>query len=167
MATPKKKTAKKSIKTPVKKQVKKTASPKKTTAAQKPVSRSASLTPVQNTTLDTLYVINGSGNNITLAIKVGDKGQTSNMTIKVNDAVIVQNHPGDFATTSLGTGDLLDGKKLSIVATIADTSRETNVTSLKIQLQGGLDPADFLLSKEVDQEGASADYLCLIEFFKP
>ncbi|MFT3748658.1 MAG: hypothetical protein QM768_10090 [Agriterribacter sp.] len=173
MPTPKKKAAKKLKKASAKKSTKKIA-PKKGRATKPKsrsitgtVSRSAGAAPGESTTLDTLYIIDGSDNNVTLAVKVGDKGQTSDMTIKLNDKVITENHAGDLDTTVLGTNKMLDGKKLSVVATIADTSRETNLTSLKIQIKGGMDPVEFPLSKTVEEEGASADYLCLIEFFKP
>ena len=89
------------------------------------------------------------------------------MTIRLDNKVIVQNHAGDFVKTLLGTNRELNGRKLGIVATIADTSRETNFTSLTIRLRGGLNAVDFPLSKTVDEEGGSADYLCLVEFFKP
>ncbi|MFT4015315.1 MAG: hypothetical protein QM668_00015 [Agriterribacter sp.] len=171
MPTPKKKAAKKLKKASAKKSAKKAApkkkSPPQTRSISRSVSRSAGSAPGESTTLDTLYIVDGSDNNVSLAIKVGDKGQTSDMTIKLDDKVITENHPGDFDTTVLGTNKMLDGKKLSITATIADTSREINLTCLKIQLTGGMDAVAFPLSKTVDEEGASADYLCLIEFFKP
>lgn len=164
MATPKKKTAKSLKKTPAKKAVKKISPAKKQSSQKRTISRGAAAATAQKITLDDVYLTDGSGKNITLAIKVGDKGQTSDMTIKLDDNVIVQNYSGDLESTSLGSNNQLNGKQLSIVANIADTSRETNVTSLKIQLRGGLDPKDFPLTAEVEQEGASVDYLCLIEF---
>jgi len=121
----------------------------------------------QNTTLDTLYVVNDSTGNITLEVNAGAEGQTSDMTIKLDDKIIAQNLAGDFPETVIGTNKKLNGQKLTIVATIADTSQETNLTSLTIHLKGGVGHADFPLSKTVDDEGASVDYLCLIEFFDP
>ena len=126
-----------------------------------------SLSAAVNTTLDTLYIIDSSDNEVTLEVETGGEGQTSDMTIKLNDDIIAENLAGNFGEASLGTNKKLNGKKLSIVATIADTSRVTNFTSLTIHLKGGMIPNEFPLSKTVDTEGASADYLCLIEFFKP
>jgi hypothetical protein len=120
-----------------------------------------------NTTLNTLYITDGSDNDITLEVNAGAQGQTSDMTIKLNSTIVTENLSGDFAETILGTNNSLNGKKLNIVATIADTSRETNFTSLTIHLRGGAGPADFPLSKAVDEEGGSVDYLCIIEFFEP
>ncbi len=123
--------------------------------------------PEEKITLDTLYIVDSSDNNITLEVNIGDEGQTSDMSIRLEDTFIVENLSGDLEETLLGTNEQLNGKKLTIVATIADTSRTTNFTSLTIHLKGGFISNDFALSKTVNEEGASADYLCLIEFFKP
>ena len=120
-----------------------------------------------NTTLDTLYIVNASTNDVTLEVNAGAAGQTSDMTIRLDNDIIVENLAGDFGEKSIGTNSQLNGKKLSIVATIADTAGDTNLTSLTIRLKGGVTPVVFPLSKTVDTDGASADYLCLIEFFKP
>lgn len=136
-------------------------------AASKTLTRSVNAEEAENTTLDRIYIIDDSANNVTLAIKVGDKGQTSDMTIKLDENIIAENHTGDLAETILGNNKQLNGKKLTVVATIADTSRETNLTSLKIQLKGGMDPAEYNLLKNVADEGASVDYLCIIQFYKP
>jgi hypothetical protein len=122
---------------------------------------------IEGTTLDTLYIIDDSENQVTLEVNAGDEGQTSDMSIKLEDVSIAEGHSGDFPETSLGANNQLNGKKLSIVATISDTSRDTNLTSLTITLRGGFNPQVFELSKTVTEEGESADYLCLIEFFKP
>jgi len=121
----------------------------------------------EKTTLDTLYVINGSSESVTLEVIVGAKDQTSDMSIMLDDTVIADKLAGSFKKKSLGTNEQLNGKKLSILATISDTSRETNLTSLLIRLRGGVDPGDFPLSKNVNDEGGSQDYICLIEFFNP
>jgi len=125
------------------------------------------LPETDNTTLNTLYIIDGSDNDISLEVNAGAEGQTSDMTIKLNNSIVTENLSGDFVETALGTNKSLNGKKLNIVATIADTSRETNFTSLTIHLKGGTGPADFPLSKAVEEEGGSVDYLCIIEFFRP
>ncbi|WP_207494408.1 hypothetical protein [Aridibaculum aurantiacum] len=120
-----------------------------------------------NTTLDTLYIVDGSDTNVRLAVSIQGDGQTSDMTIKLDDNPIVENLAGNFFQTVIGSNASLDRKKLSIVALVADTSKTTNFTGLTIHLKGGTISNDFVLSKTVDEEGKSADYLCLIEFFKP
>lgn len=122
---------------------------------------------MSNTTLDTLYLVDQSDLEVTLSFSIGGANQTSLMTIKMDDEVIVQNHSGDLTRTILGTNKNLHGKKLSIVATIADTSKDTNFTSLTIVLGGGIIGVTFPLFKTVEKEGQSVNYLCLIEFFSP
>lgn len=136
----------------------------KTASAKKSLARAL---VAESTALDTLYIVDGSENDVTLEVNVGEAGQTSDMTIRLDNEVITENHAGDFPQQPLGTNQQLNGQKLSIVATIADTSRTTNFTSLTIRLTGGVAQNDFPLFKTVDSEGESADYLCLIEFFKP
>lgn len=135
--------------------------------ATKPARVSRGDVTVSDTTLDKLYIVNDSNNIVTLEVNAGDKGQTSDMTIKLDDKIIANELAGDFNETALGTNKELNGKKLSIVATIADTSRDTNLTSLTIHVRGGFSSETFPLSKEVEQEGESVDYLCLIEFLRP
>lgn len=122
---------------------------------------------MSNTTLDTLYLVDQSDLEVTLSVTIGGANQTSLMTIKMDDEVLVQNHSGDLNKTLLGANKNLHGKKLRIVATITDTSRDTNYTSLGIVLGGGLIGITFPLLKTVEKEGQSVNYLCLIEFFSP
>ena len=163
-------TSKRGGKKPAQKTIPKKAGkkPAKKAAKKKVESKSVRMAAADdNTSLDTLYILDGSDNTVSLEVKVGAQGQTSDMTIKLNNSIVKANHPGDFPETPLGNNRQLDGKKLNIVATIADTSRTTNFTGLTINLKGGVSPDSFSLFKTVDAEGASADYICIIEFFKP
>jgi hypothetical protein len=117
--------------------------------------------------IETVYIVDQTNTPITLEIIVGGENQTSDMTVRLDGGVIEKNLTGDFAERTLGSNREMNGKQLSIVATIADTSRTTNYTSLHIKLKGGFIDNNFLLPKTVKQEGDSADYLCLINFFKP
>lgn len=167
----KKAAVKKAAKKAVKKAVKKAAAPAlaiRSTGSLRSFTRGGAVAaPVEKTTLDTVYTVDNSTVNITLEINIGDVGQTSNMTVMVDDTTLVQDLAGDFPLTAIGTNASLNGKKLSVVANVADASRFTNLTSLTIHLRGGQSPADFPLAKTVDEEGDSEDYLCLIEFFNP
>lgn len=175
MATSKKgnkKTAKKSPKKQVKKAVKKVV---KKTLKKAPVKKAAkvrsattrSLATVELTALDTLYILDGSDDVVTLEVNAGAAGQASDMSIELDGSSIADKLAGDFPETALGTNRELNRKRLRIVATIADLSRETNVTSLTVRLKGGPADTDFLLAKEVESEGASVDYICLIRFLQP
>jgi hypothetical protein len=171
MATVKKSIKKNAVKAPAK-TVKKESKPVVVAAA--PLTRGINTLRAmvrdaaqEKTTLDTVYIVDDSNNNVTLEVNIGDAGQTSNMTILLGNQPLVQNIRGDFAETPIGTNSSLNGKKLSIVANVADTSQTTNLTSLTIHLKGGAENHDIPLFKTVDEEGGSEDYLCLIEFFNP
>lgn len=116
------------------------------------------------TTLDTLYLITDSNKMITIEIIVGDEGQTSTLNMYLDTEEIVSNHPGNLLKTPIGENKLLHKKNLRIQATIADTSKKTNVTSLNLKISGGLKIKSYPLYKKVDEEGDSADYYCNIEF---
>jgi len=178
MATIKKGIKKDAKKTPVKvseksvkNAIKKTAPPKEApvkAASSAPVTAGllSGAVTAESTALDTLYITNESNIQVTLSVNAGAQGQTSDMTITLDNKIIIKNLAGDFGETALGTNIKIAGKVLRIVATIADTSQVTNFTSLTIHLKGGQENSDFPLSKTVDQEGDSADYICRIEFFK-
>lgn len=119
------------------------------------------------TTLDTLYLINDSNRIVSIEITVGDQGQTSSLSISLDKEEIISNHIGSLPKTGIKENKLLNGKNLKIQATITDTSKETNVTSLHVKLSGGFLTRNYPLYKMVDQEGESADYYCNIEFINP
>lgn len=121
----------------------------------------------KKTALDTLYFVNDTNKNITLEAITGDIGQTSRMTIGLDNEEIAKNHDGSFPETVLGSNKDLKGKVLTIVCTIADTSRNTNFTELRLRLKGGIIFQEYPLFAEVENEGDSVKYTCLITFFKP
>lgn len=121
----------------------------------------------KKTALDTLYFVNGSNKNITLEAITGDVGQTSRMSIDLEGKEIVKNHNGSFPETVLGSNKELLGQTLTIVCTIADTSRNTNFTELRLRLKGGIIFQEYPLFAEVENEGDSVKYICIITFFKP
>lgn len=121
----------------------------------------------KRTALDTLYFVNGTNRIITLEVITGSIGQTSKMTITLNDKEIKKNHPGIFREAPIGTNNELNGKLLTIVCTISDTSRETDLTEMRIRLNGGIMFMEFPLFAIVENQGDSVNYTCLITFFKP
>lgn len=119
------------------------------------------------TTLDTLYLVNSGNRKINLEIIVGEEGQSSFTSIKLDKVLINPEFKGNLEKTEIGTNSVLNGKILRISSTIADTSKKTNLTSLSITLSGGFMTRNYPLYKLVDSEGDSADYLCNIEFYNP
>ncbi|WP_333809335.1 hypothetical protein [Flavobacterium sp.] len=119
------------------------------------------------TNLNTLYLINDSTKKINLEIIVGDEGQTSLLTVRLDRKIIQENHAGNLANIEIGKNNELNGKVLKITATITDTSTKTNVTFLNIKMSGGVLARSYPLYKTVENEGDSANYYAVIEFYKP
>jgi hypothetical protein len=104
---------------------------------------------------------------VNLEITVGDEGQTSLLTVRLDRKIILENHSGNLANIEIGKNSDLNGKVLKITATITDTSRKTNVTFLNIKMSGGVLARSYPLYKTVENEGDSANYYAVIEFYKP
>ncbi len=119
------------------------------------------------TNLNTLYLINDSAKKINLEITVGDEKQTSLLTVRLDGKIIQENHAGNLSNIEIGKNNELNGKVLKITATITDTSRKTNVTFLNIKISGGVLAGNYPLYKTVENEGDSANYYAVIEFYKP
>lgn len=119
------------------------------------------------TNLNTLYLINDSTKKVNLEITVGDEGQTSLLTVRLDRKIIQENHAGNLDNIEIGKNSELNGKVLKITATITDTSRKTNVTFLNIKMSGGVLARSYPLYKTVENEGDSANYYAVIEFYKP
>ncbi|HQW92897.1 MAG TPA: hypothetical protein PKY28_07340 [Ferruginibacter sp.] len=121
----------------------------------------------KRTAIDTLYFVNATNRKVSLEVITGSIGQTSKMTINLDGADIIKNHPGIFPETVIGANNELEGKVLTIVCTIADTSRDTNMTEMRIRLNGGIIFMEFPLFAIVENEGDSVNYTCFFTFFKP
>ena len=119
------------------------------------------------TNLNTLYLINDSTKKVNQEITVEDEGQTSLITVRLDRKIIKENHAGNLANIEIGKNSELNGKVLKITATITDTSRKTNVTFLNIKMSGGVLARSYPLYKTVENEGDSANYYAVIEFYKP
>lgn len=163
-----KKAAKKGVpkKTAPKKAVAKKAAPKKV-VPKKTASRAIALdeetAELDNTTLNTVYIIDGSDRQVTLEVIPGDEGQMSDMDIALDDDSLADKMPDPFPETPIGTNKKLQGKVLRIRAIITDVLPDTDITSLTVKIKGGAADAVFPLGKKVSPNG-SAKYICKIEF---
>ena len=119
------------------------------------------------TNLNTLYLVNDSTKKVNLEITVGEEGQTALLTVRLGRKIIQENYSGNLSNLEIGKSNELNGKVLKITATITDTSRKTNVTFLNIKMSGGVLARSYPLYKTVENEGDSANYYAVIEFYKP
>jgi hypothetical protein len=119
------------------------------------------------TNLNTLYIINDSPKKVNLEITVGDEGQKALITVRLDKKIVRENHSGNLSTLEIGKSNELNDKVLKITVIITDTSRKTNVTFLNIKISGGVLDRSYPLYKIVKNEGDSANYYAVIEFYKP
>lgn len=116
--------------------------------------------------LETLYFVNDSNKRVSLEIITGGLDQTSTITIKIDNNEIIKNANGNVPQTFIGDNKSLKGKTLIIACIITDTSKDTNYTELRIRLNGGLFFIEYPLFANVESEGDSIIYKCIINFFK-
>ena len=120
----------------------------------------------EKTTLDTVYLVNGSAGNVTLEVIVGAPGQTAVTDIILGDDNIVKGKKGSINEFALGPNKELNGKKLHITTVMVDTSKDTNNVESIIRLRGGFKFIEHSLFKVVKNEGDNAIFTSVIEFFK-
>lgn len=117
------------------------------------------------TSLNTVYLVNGNSE-LTLEIIIGAIGQTAKTVASIGKKIIVDDHSGSLNEMSIGKASELDGKVLYVNTIVSDTSRETNITEVILRLRGGVAFREYVLNKEVTEEGDSQPYDCIIEFIK-
>ena len=118
-------------------------------------------------TLNDFYLVDNSANDVKVELKIGAIGQKGLSSLNLgNGKFNKENVKGDLPQTSIGENKDLDMKKLTVLTTISDTSKQTNNTNLEIILTGGLNKKSYSLNKTVNSEGDSADYICVIQFIE-
>ncbi|HEX4875687.1 MAG TPA: hypothetical protein VFV31_03390 [Chitinophagaceae bacterium] len=117
------------------------------------------------TTVNTAYFLNGTQNPVTLKIFIGDKGQSGDSVISLDNVIIGKNLKGDIEMM-VGTNQELAGKVLDITTTVLDLSRETNKTEVTVSLTGGIAEREYFLNEEVKNEGDLVPYSMIFRFKK-
>jgi len=121
----------------------------------------------ERTALDTLYFVNDSNKKVSLEVITGGFGQTSTFDAKIDGILDLQKINGSLSPTIITDNKSLKGKVLIISCTITDTSRDTNYTELRIRLNGGIMFIEYPLFANVENEGDTVNYRCVIRFFNP
>jgi hypothetical protein len=132
------------------------------------VARARKLDPAfeEKTSLDTVYLVNGTDTAVTLEIILGAPGQTGTTDIILDKVNIITAANGSLPEFALGTNRKLNASIMQITTVISDTAKDTNYLESVIRLRGGLRFSEYALFKTVEKEGGFAIYLELI-FFKP
>lgn len=120
----------------------------------------------QKTDLNTNYAVKKTDHPVSIRVMTGGINQTSVISAEVGNLLNIPEAYGSIPETIIGSNKELKGKRLLLTCIIADTSRDTNYTELKITLKGGSNPkaSDFHLFTSVENEGDSVKYTCIISF---
>ncbi|BAV10080.1 hypothetical protein [Filimonas lacunae] len=118
------------------------------------------------TALDTVYLVNDTGKDVSLEIIIGAIGQTASSSIELDDQVLIADQKGSLPEMKVGINQLLSNKELRVISTVTDTSQDSNYTEMILRLRGGVVFREYVLSKTVDENGESVPYLCIIKFYK-
>lgn len=121
----------------------------------------------ERTALDTLYFVNDSNKKVSLEVITGGLGQTSTFDAKIDGILDLQKINGNLPPTIITDNKSLRGKVLILSCTITDTSKDTNYTELRIRLNGGIMFLEYPLFANVEKEGDTVNYRCVIRFFNP
>jgi hypothetical protein len=121
----------------------------------------------EKTSLDTVYLVNGTDAAVTLEIILGAPGQTGTTDIILDKVNIITAINGSLPEFALGTNRKLNGTVMQITTVISDTAKDTNYLESVIRLRGGTRFSEYVLFKTVEKNGGYAIFTSRIEFFKP
>jgi hypothetical protein len=124
-------------------------------------------TPV--TTLNKVYVLNGTEAEVSFYTVIGDIGQTASTDVMLVDASekktdLYVGYSGNVPATALGTNVSLKGSRLFISCTISATSVISNYCEGLVVVSGGDTPATHLLYETVSARGELSMLTCIIIF---
>lgn len=134
-------------------------------AVKKKPAKAAKKKAAEHTALDTVYILDNSNNAVTLELILGAPGQTGLSHIMLDNVHLVTGHEGSVPEFAVGTSKKLNGQTLYITTIITDTSKDTNYCETIIRLRGGKRFNEYVLNKTVPEEGDTAVFTSVIEFF--
>ncbi len=101
---------------------------------------------------------------ITLKITIGH-GQSGDTIVHLGANRIVDGQQGSFELVLLGVGEELNYKKLHCFTAVTDIQTETNETSVRYELIGGVEPYQHTLQETVNAHGDVEFYLATFVFY--
>lgn len=100
------------------------------------------------------------GSNVLLTVTIGQAQLGASLALLDQEEL----EGRAFNRKFLGTGDSLTGRTLQIITMVSDVRKQTNRTSVKYELTGGMTPLHFEAADNVDEEGDMVLYLATISF---
>ena len=121
---------------------------------------------VSQTSLTDVYQVNDTSKLVKIDLIIGDIGQASISTIKIDDEVLVSEHLGTLTDFSVGRNKSIVNRFLNITTIVTDVNTEHNRTGIDFSITGGVNPYHYALSKQVINQGDSVGYKIEIFFYK-
>lgn len=110
------------------------------------------------------YEVDSSNRKVTLTVKIGYR-QNALSTVRINEKQVNSDFVRSFKI-DLGTNQELIDKELKMTTVVHDISEDTNTTSVKVILTGGVGDFEDLMKKTVSSHGDMVTYTVNIGFFK-
>jgi len=121
---------------------------------------------VSQTALTDIYQVDESNKLVKIDLIIGDIGQASISTIKIDDDVLVNEHLGTLVDFSIGKNKAIVNRFLNITTIVTDVNTEHNRTGIDFSIRGGVSPYHYVLSKQVINQGDSVAYKIEIFFYQ-
>jgi len=121
---------------------------------------------VSQTSLTDIYQVDETNKLVKIDLIIGDIGQASISTIKIDDDVLVNEHLGTLVDFSIGKNKAIVNRFLNITTIVTDVNTEHNRTGIDFSIRGGVSPYHYVLSKQVINQGDSVAYKIEIFFYQ-
>nr|WP_068891153.1 hypothetical protein [Pedobacter panaciterrae] len=121
---------------------------------------------VSQTSLTDVYQVDESNRLVKINLVIGDIGQASISTIKLDDEVLLNEHLGSLVDFSIGRNSAIVNRFLNITTIVTDVSQDHNRTGIDFSIKGGVNLYHCALSKQVSNQGDSVGYKIEIFFYQ-
>jgi len=121
---------------------------------------------VSQTSLTDVYQVDDSNKLVKIDLIIGDIGQASISTIKIDDEVLLSEHLGTLVDFPVGRNKAIVNRFLNITSIVTDVNQDHNRTGIDFSIKGGVSPYHYVLSKQVSNQGDSVAYKIEIFFYQ-
>lgn len=110
------------------------------------------------------YKIKNDGSRIILEVIIGDKGQSPDISVKLDAKKLIDHQDVSLKNFLVGTDTDLDDKILKIAGNVVDTAKDSNKIDVTLKLKGGVDDFSKKFSVTVEEEGERVELRFFIRF---
>ncbi len=101
---------------------------------------------------------------VTLDVLIGPKGQSPNLTVKLNTKTLLKNFIESIKNLEIDKNSSLDGKVLKVTGTVLDVATDSNKIEVVLKVKGGEDELNRKFSVTVEEDGEVVDVAFVIRF---